>query len=94
MNWMLRDDDWRARARCGNEDPDKFFPSHRSTDESRRGCLSCPVRQECLEFALQSPWEPTGIWGGLTATEIRPKWAARHQHMTRQAEVYQLLGLA
>lgn len=94
MSWRVNDSGWRSRARCGNQDPDKFFPKGRPSDESRNGCRSCPVRQECLEFALASPWEPAGIWGGLTAGEIHPLWLKRHGVYGRPAEVHELLGLA
>jgi WhiB family redox-sensing transcriptional regulator len=33
-------------------------------------CSSCPVRQECLEYALSIP-EPHGIWGGMNESERR-----------------------
>lgn len=42
-----------------------------STQEVRRAksiCAVCPVRRECLDFALktQQAW---GVWGGLTSAE-------------------------
>jgi WhiB family redox-sensing transcriptional regulator len=33
-------------------------------------CAECPVRAECLDYAL-SIREPHGIWGGLTEAERR-----------------------
>lgn len=94
MTWTVNDGGWRAHARCGNENPEKFFPKGRPSEESRRGCFGCPVREECLEFALSSPWEPAGIWGGLPPGEVHHRWAQRHPTYTRQLEVQHLLGLA
>jgi WhiB family redox-sensing transcriptional regulator len=33
-------------------------------------CQECPVRQECLHYALDVG-EPHGIWGGLNESERR-----------------------
>jgi WhiB family redox-sensing transcriptional regulator len=33
-------------------------------------CHTCPVRRECLDFALRIR-EPYGIWGGLNEIERR-----------------------
>ncbi len=33
-------------------------------------CAGCPVRRQCLEFAMRT--RPHGIWGGLTEVERRP----------------------
>lgn len=37
--------------------------------EARALCKMCPVRQKCLDYALQH--ECTGIWGGTTDSERR-----------------------
>jgi WhiB family redox-sensing transcriptional regulator len=37
-------------------------------DEAKRICAYCPVRQACLDYALNAG-EPHGIWGGLTPGE-------------------------
>ena len=36
--------------------------------EAKALCAACPVRAECLEFALETG-QVHGIWGGLTAQE-------------------------
>ena len=41
-----------------------------STREAKRVCLTCDVRNECLEYALQND-ERFGIWGGLSERERR-----------------------
>jgi WhiB family redox-sensing transcriptional regulator len=38
--------------------------------QAKRVCLSCEVRQECLEYALAHD-ERFGIWGGLSERERR-----------------------
>jgi WhiB family redox-sensing transcriptional regulator len=39
-----------------------------SAATARRLCAECPVRVECLEFAIGNG-EPVGIWGGMTPEE-------------------------
>ena len=38
---------------------------------ARQVCAQCPVRQQCLEFAVSNRIV-YGIWGGLTERERRP----------------------
>jgi WhiB family redox-sensing transcriptional regulator len=62
---------WQERALCAQTDPEAFFPEKGgSTREAKRVCLSCEVRVECLEFALEND-ERFGIWGGLSERERR-----------------------
>lgn len=54
---------------CSQSDPDAFFPERgQSAREAKRVCVACPVRIQCLEWALDNP-EHFGIWGGLTEKE-------------------------
>ena len=66
--------EWIADAPCSQADPELFFPeAHESRANvalAKRVCASCPVRQECLEWALDSG-EKFGIYGGLTSTQRR-----------------------
>ena len=63
--------DWQERALCAQTDPEAFFPEKGgSTREAKRVCLSCEVRVECLEYALEND-ERFGIWGGLSERERR-----------------------
>ena len=41
-----------------------------STREAKRICGECPVRAECLEYALEED-ERFGIWGGMSERERR-----------------------
>lgn len=62
---------WATEARCLNADPDVFFPEKGgSTREAKRICGECPVRPECLEWALEND-ERFGIWGGMSERERR-----------------------
>ena len=62
---------WASEARCLNADPDVFFPEKGgSTREAKRICSECPVRVECLEYALEED-ERFGIWGGMSERERR-----------------------
>jgi WhiB family redox-sensing transcriptional regulator len=67
---------WRALAGCRATDPDLFFPvsvSGRSlaqVTEAKAICAACPVRRECLAFAIETG-QVHGIWGGLTEEERR-----------------------
>ncbi len=67
----LIDQDWRAHALCGSTNPDLFFAvgavEHK---QAKQICRECPVRSECLEYAMQAPVDH-GIWGGLTERERR-----------------------
>ena len=60
------DTGWRDDAACRGLDTDVFFPL---TDEdagpAKEICATCPVREACLEFALQTR-QADGVWGGLT----------------------------
>jgi hypothetical protein len=49
-----------------------FFPGRgEPAGTARQICASCPVRQECLDYAL-SYGITYGIWGGLTERDRRP----------------------
>ncbi|GAB2444686.1 hypothetical protein GCM10027062_26020 [Nocardioides hungaricus] len=62
---------WQDRALCAQTDPEAFFPEKGgSTREAKKVCLTCEVREECLESALMND-ERFGIWGGLSERERR-----------------------
>ncbi|BDZ42849.1 hypothetical protein GCM10025865_21480 [Paraoerskovia sediminicola] len=62
---------WQERALCAQTDPEAFFPEKGgSTREAKKVCTGCPVRSECLEYALEND-ERFGIWGGLSERERR-----------------------
>ena len=62
---------WQERALCAQTDPEAFFPEKGGlTLEAKKVCVSCEVRGECLEYALEKD-ERFGIWGGLSERERR-----------------------
>jgi WhiB family transcriptional regulator, redox-sensing transcriptional regulator len=62
---------WQERALCAQTDPEAFFPEKGgSTREAKKVCLTCEVRDDCLEYALMND-ERFGIWGGLSERERR-----------------------
>lgn len=62
---------WWRYGECNGLDPDLFFPQQGGdTVGARKVCASCPVRRQCLEYALANN-EHWGIWGGLTEMERR-----------------------
>jgi WhiB family redox-sensing transcriptional regulator len=64
-------DRWQLRAACRGSDTDLFFPERgESSKEAKAVCAICPVRQQCLDFAI-SEVEHYGIWGGLSERERR-----------------------
>lgn len=69
-------EEWRSRAVCLDgqisiaDDPDPFFSDDRKIrKEAIRVCQrECPVKNECLRYALA--WgEESGIWGGMTRAQ-------------------------
>jgi WhiB family transcriptional regulator, redox-sensing transcriptional regulator len=67
---------WMKRAQCRGVGRDLFFPEHGGNGtRARRICSSCPVRQDCLDYALANP-EMAGVWGGTTERERQKMRAA------------------
>ena len=68
---------WMDRAACKGQ-TEKFFAPlgmkkarKEFLDEARAICARCPVREECLSYALEfSPVEMHGLWGGLEGREL------------------------
>ncbi|MEU2583893.1 WhiB family transcriptional regulator [Streptomyces avermitilis] len=69
-------DNWRDSAACRTEDPDLFFPIGTTgpallqIEEAKAVCHGCPVREPCLNWALDAG-QDIGVWGGTTETERR-----------------------
>ena len=62
---------WMDDARCTDTDPELWFPELDSVWRARaakRICEKCPVKKECLDYALVNRFRD-GIWGGLSPTE-------------------------
>ena len=75
---------WAAHARCADVDPEIFFPpGDDPATEARQTCCQCPVRDDCLDYALDAG-EQYGIWGGLDPAERRN--LRRRQRVNRAAK--------
>ena len=67
---------WQSRAVCGGARAWPFFGPDGETEPERRiregqakaVCAACPVRGECLDYALEHHVR-LGIWGGLNQHE-------------------------
>ena len=67
----MTNDTWKAYALCAQTDPTIFFPDPgQSTKDAKQTCMACPVRRECLAYALDAE-EMFGVWGGVDQTELR-----------------------
>jgi WhiB family transcriptional regulator, redox-sensing transcriptional regulator len=74
--WVI---DWQQLAACRGEDAAHFFApgyfERRAEKNAREAvakaiCARCPVRRECLDYAL-SVQENHGVWGGMNEMERR-----------------------
>ncbi|MFI1970632.1 transcription factor WhiB [Streptomyces cinnamoneus] len=67
---------WRQYAACAEEDPDLFFPvgtggpAIAQTEGAKSVCQRCPVREQCLRWAMESGQE-YGVWGGTSELDRR-----------------------
>ena len=82
-------DSWRDRAACRDTDPELFFPigatgeALEEIESAKAICRTCPVRRDCLAFAVETNQE-SGVWGGMSEDErrkLRRDWVA-HQRRT------------
>jgi WhiB family redox-sensing transcriptional regulator len=62
--------EWSKRGRCWNQPHlvEQFFPSPHEKVQVKHLCKDCPVRPECLEYALSNP-SLQGYWGGMRHEE-------------------------
>ncbi len=80
--------DWRDQAVCSREENTPlFFPvgitgaAAAQIEVAKAVCITCPVRQECLEHAITTNQE-YGIWGGTSEEErrvLRRTWRAEQR---------------
>ncbi len=67
---------WREDAACAGMDTRIFFPIGETGTAlhqvvlAKAACAACPVREECLEFAIATI-QNDGVWGGTTEDERR-----------------------
>lgn len=82
---------WASDAACLNQDTEKFYALggvtgwHESNPQKMEAlavCARCPVREDCLEWAIEQR-EDYGIWGGLDEVERR-KMRRQRERAARQ----------
>ena len=67
---------WRQAAACRDMGPELFFPPDGpegrdwDSEPARAVCARCPVRGDCLEWAVVSG-QRHGVWGGATEEQLR-----------------------
>ena len=62
---------WMEQASCATVGGDAWFPDVGDpAADAKRVCAGCPVRVECLDYAL-AHGEQHGVWGGKSDYERR-----------------------
>lgn len=67
--------DWQEEGACAqpaNSDLSAKFYSrlYSEREEAKRLCIQCPVKEQCLQWALEHK-QIWGVWGGKDDSEIR-----------------------
>lgn len=92
------DPSWLHRAVCRDEDRELFFPEGKTgvhllqIEEAKAVCRRCPVRGECLTWALENNFRD-GVWGGLSEDE-RARLLRRRRKDAAKAEAAALAQAA
>lgn len=75
---------WTARAACRGHDPNLWFREDRNGtySEARIICAACPVRADCLDWAVETNTQH-GLFGGLTPRERKPLRPRRRRPVVR-----------
>lgn len=71
INMTIRPEPWTRDAACQEVVGDFMFPDSSDASGSRKAkqlCDTCPVRQQCLDYAVQNNIR-FGIWGGKSTLE-------------------------
>lgn len=77
--------DWMSVGNCADKPPSLFFPSDGvGVDHARRICADCPVKTQCLEYALANRIDH-GVWGGTSERERRRILKSRARERIGQA---------
>ena len=65
------DTTWMSHGNCAQRDPSMFFPSDGvGVEIARKACEGCPVKTQCLEYAIAERIDH-GVWGGCSERERR-----------------------
>jgi WhiB family redox-sensing transcriptional regulator len=78
-------EEWQERSLCRQTDPEAFFPERGQSNRAAKAvCRACPVREQCLDYAIRNR-EQHGIWGGLSDRERRRVYKVLDQRETEAA---------
>lgn len=71
---LLQRYSWMDQADCKGKTHLMFPKEHKDITyivEARALCASCPVKPQCLEYALEFPSaDMHGVWAGLTSRQL------------------------
>lgn len=63
---LVQREPWMHAAACRGLNPELFHPQPgESSDQAKAVCAGCPVRTECLDYAM-AHYELFGVWGGTS----------------------------
>lgn len=85
---------FKDKGACSGCNPNLFFPEphdQRTVKAAKAVCAGCVVREECLEWALDSE-EKYGIWGGTSENERRVMRRVRRTGTTEPDKSRQRFG--
>lgn len=75
--FLVSPEPWMNKAECKGQPLELFIlEKGYSAREAQKYCRRCPVRQDCLEYAIRT--QSVGVWGGhvftfkTDAIEIQP----------------------
>jgi WhiB family redox-sensing transcriptional regulator len=76
---LLRRPRWQTLAECRGERVEMFIPDRGGPSaRAKQMCARCPVKTECLRFALAIP-DLVGYWAGTNERERRRLRAQRRR---------------
>ena len=65
------DNSWMSEGNCNYHPPAVFFPSDGvGVEVAKKICATCPVKDACLEYALDQRVDH-GVWGGASERQRR-----------------------
>jgi WhiB family redox-sensing transcriptional regulator len=77
---------WMEHGACIDKNPDLWFPERGDRGkEAIAICATCPVRVDCLEYAI-THHESFGIWGGRNVSQ-RTRTRRRRAPGEREAQL-------
>ena len=81
---------WMEKAACQEEDPELFYGekgkfSNPRTMEALRVCRMCPVKTDCLKWAIETG-DGHGILGGMTPAQ-RSRYRREMRYISTTAAI-------